>query len=61
MKQLNNWLSESKISLNAEKAELIIFNSPRRVLSDEIKVNLIGKRLYPSNSVQYLGVKINKY
>ena len=61
MKQLNNWLSASKVSLNAEKAELTIFSSPRKVLSDEIKVNLTGKRLYPSNSVQYLGVKINKY
>ena len=61
MKQLNNWFSAGKISLNAEKAELIIFNYPRKLLSDEIKVNLTGKRLYPSNSVQYLGVKINKY
>ena len=31
MKQLNNWLSANKISLNVEKTELVIFKSPRKV------------------------------
>ena len=61
MKQLNNWLSANKISLNVEKTELVIFKYPKKVLSDEIKVNLIGKRLYPSNSVKHLGVRIDKF
>ena len=38
MKQLNNWLSANKISLNVEKTELVIVKSPRKVLSDEIKI-----------------------
>ena len=46
MKQLNNWLSVNKISLNFEKTKLVIFKSPRKVLSDEIKIKLTGKRLY---------------
>ena len=61
MEQLNNWLSANKISLNVEKTELVIFKSPRKVLSDEIKIKLTGKRLYPSNSVKYLGVRIDKF
>ena len=61
MKQLNNWLSANKISLNVEKTELVIFKSPRKVLSDEIKIKLTGKRLYPSNSVKYLGVRIDEF
>ena len=64
MKQLNNWLrSANKISLNVEKIELRIFKSPRKVLSDEIKIlkKLTGKRLYLSNSVKYLGVRIDKF
>ena len=60
MKQLNIWLSTNKISLNVEKNELVIFKSPRKVLSDKIKVKLIGQRLYPSNSVKYLDVRIDK-
>ena len=61
MKQLNNWLSTNKISLNVEKIELVIFKSPRKVLCDEIKIKLTGKRLYPSNPVKYLGVRIDKF
>ena len=61
MKQLNNWLNANKISLNVEKTELVIFKSPRKVLSGEIKTKLTGKRLYPSNSVKYLGVRIGKF
>ena len=53
MKQLNNLLSAIKISLNVEKTDLVIFKSSRKVLSDEVKINLTGKRLYPSNSVKY--------
>ena len=62
MKQLNNWLSANKISVNVEITELVISKPPRIVLSDEIKVKLTGKRLYPSNSVKSLGVNmINFY
>ena len=55
MKHLNNWLSANKIS------ELIIFKYPRKVLLDEIKIKLSGKRLYPSNSVKFLGIKIDRF
>ena len=61
MKHLNNWLSANKISLNVEKTELVIFKSPRKVLQDEIKIKLNGKRLYPSNSIKYRGVKIDRF
>ena len=61
MKQLNNWLSVNKISLNFEKTELVIFKSPRKVLSNEIKIKFTGQRLYPSNSVKYLGVMVDKF
>ena len=61
MKQLNNWLSAYKISLNVEKTELVIFKNPTKVLYDEMKIKLTGKRLYPSKSVKYLGVRIDKF
>ena len=61
MKHLNNWLSANKTSLNVEKIELVIFKSPRKVLLDEIKIKLAGKRLYPSNSIKYLGKKIDRF
>ena len=61
MKHLNNWLNANKISLNVEKTELVIFKSPRKVLLDEIKIKFSGKRLYPSNSVKHLGIKIDRF
>ena len=61
IQQLNNRSSANKISLNVEKTELVIFKSPRKVLSDEIKIKLTRKMFYPSNSVKYLGVRIDKF
>ena len=60
MKQLNNWLSANYISLNVEKTELVIFKFPRKVISDEVKITLTGRRLYSSNSVIYLGPRFDK-
>ena len=44
-----------------KKTELVIFKSPKKVLLDEIKIKLSGKRLYPSNSVKYSGIKIDRF
>ena len=54
-------MSANKISLNIEKTELVIFKSPSKILSDQTKIKLTGKRLHPSNSVKYLGVRIDKF
>ena len=43
MKHFNNWLSAKKISLNAEKTELVIFKSLRKVFLDEKKLDLVEK------------------
>ena len=54
-------MNGNKISLNVEKAELVIFKSPRNVLPVEIKIKLSGERLYPSNSIKYLGIGIDRF
>ena len=54
-------MSANNFSLNVEKIELVIFKSPSKVLLDEIKIKLSGKRLYPSNSVKFLGIKIDRF
>ena len=61
MKELNNWLNANKIS-HVEKIELVIFKSPKNLMPDEIKVKLCGNMVYPTNQVNYLGLKlINSY
>ena len=54
-------MSANKISLSVEKTELVIFKSPRKVLSDEIKTKFTEQRIYSSNPVKYLGVRIDKF
>ena len=43
-----------------EKIELAIFKHQRKKLDTEIKTKLNRKRLYPSQSVRYLGIKIDQ-
>ena len=53
------WLNGNKIPLNIKKTELVIFKSKRKQFDDEIKLNLSRKRLFPTDHVKYLGVKID--
>ena len=38
---------------------MVIFKSKQKTFEGDLKVRLCGKRLYPTESVKYLGVKID--
>ena len=59
LKHLVNWLNANKISLNVKKTEMVIFKSNQKKLECDLKIKLCGKRLYPTESVKYMGVKID--
>ena len=59
IKNLTVWLNANKI-LNVEKTKLVIFKHQRKNLDIEIKIKLNRKLLYPSQSVKYLGIKIDQ-
>ena len=59
LKHLLNWLNANKISLNVKKTEMIIFKYKQKKLEGDLKIKLCGKRLYPTERVKYLGVKID--
>ena len=59
LKRLVNWLNANKISLNVKKTEMVIFKSKQKKFEGDLKIKLSGKRLYPTESVKYLGVKID--
>ena len=40
---------------------MFIFKSKRKKLNDIVKIKLSGKRIYPTASVKYLGVKIDQH
>ena len=60
-KTLSNWLNANKICLNVSKTELVLFRSAKKQLEFGLKLKLNGKRLYPTDSVKYLGVKIDEH
>ena len=60
LKNLSNWLKANKISLNIGKTELVLFTSSKKQLDCDLKIKLIGKRLYETDSVRYLGIQIDK-
>ena len=53
-----NWLNANKVSLNVKKTEMVIFKSNQKKFEGDLKIKLCRKRLYPTESVKYLGVKI---
>ena len=57
LKHLVNWLNTNKISANVKKTELLIFKSKQKKLEGDLKIKLCGRRLYPTESIKYLGVK----
>ena len=59
LKHLVNWLNANEISLNVKKPEMVILKSKQNKLEGDLKIKLCGKRLYPTESVKYLGVKID--
>ena len=49
------------ICLNVSKTEVVLFKSSKKKLTDvPLKLKLDGKRLYPTNSVKHLGIKIDE-
>ena len=59
LKHLVNWLNANRISLNVKETEMVIFKSKQKKFEDDLKIKLCSKRLYPTESVKYLGVKID--
>ena len=60
MKNLTVWLNANKISVNVQKTELVIFKHQRKKIDREVKIELSRKRFYPTDSVKYLGVRIDE-
>ena len=59
LKHLVSWLDANKISLNVKKTEMVIFKFKQKKFEGDLKINLCGKRLYHTESVKYLDVKID--
>ena len=56
---LYNWLLANKISLNCAKTEVIMFHKPGHPITYNFKIKINGHRVFPSNSIKYLGIYID--
>ena len=56
--KLVDWTLSNKLTLNAQKTELIIFSN-RLSNDNHVSLNLQGSQLVPKNSVKYLGVHLD--
>ena len=54
-------MKAKKLSLNVKKTELMIFDSNRKKVDESVKFKLGGKRLLPSDSVNYLSIVLDKH
>ena len=52
------WLNANKTLINVKKIQLVVFKSKRKQFDGETKLKLSHKRLFPTDSAKYLGVKI---
>ena len=59
LKHLVHWLNANKIALNVSKTELVVFKPNRKKLDFDMKIKLNGKKLQPTPSVRYLGIKFD--
>ena len=59
LKHLVHWLNANKISFDVKKTEMVFLKSKQKKFEGDLKIKLCGKRLYPTESVKYLGVKID--
>ena len=59
LKALCKWLRANKISLNANKTELLLFRHPNKKIDYNLRIKLNGKIIIPSVYVKYLGVYID--
>ena len=47
------------MSLNVSNIELVIFKAKKKHIDLDLKIKLNGNMLYPTDSVKYLGVRID--
>ena len=60
VKNLTHWLNANKISPNVQKTELVIFKHQRKKIASEVKIKIGRKRVYPTDSLKYLGIRIDE-
>ena len=60
LSNLVQWLRANKISLNANKTEIVVFRSPTKQIYKSLNFRLSGQKIKPKHCAKYLGVIIDE-
>ena len=55
------WLRSNKISLNADKTEIIIFRSKRKQITKYLNFQISAEKINVCNKVKYLGIQMEQH
>ena len=60
LKNIIHWLRANKISLNADKTELILFRSKNKVITKNQNFWISGQKIHPLTQTKYLGITLDE-
>lgn len=55
------WCRQNKLQINATKSQFVIFSSKHRIYSGSPSLTFASNTLYPTDSVMFLGVTLDKH
>ena len=61
LSQIVQWLRANRISLNANKTELIIFRPKNKSIAKHLNFRIIGQKINPVNKANYLGIYLDEH
>ena len=53
------WIQSSKLSLNGDRTEIIIFKNKQQIITKYHNIRVGSQKIHPTNTVKYLGIYLN--
>ena len=61
LKNIVEWLRANRIELSAKKTEIVLFRSPRKVVTRKMNFGISGQKIQAKSSAKYLGLMIDEF
>ena len=61
LSQIRQWLRANRISINANKTELIIFRPKNKSITKHLNFRISGLKINPVNKAKYLGIYLDEH
>ena len=61
LKLASEWVRANRLSLNADKTEIVIFRAKNKIITKKLNFRINGKKIELSGRVKYLGIHIDQH